>query len=103
MRRGGLFDYAAEFTGTAGTALTISQVPELTWANETLEAYQIQSRADLPASSFTDFSSIQIKTGDQTPPNFVWDVHNDHPETGSSVELPDASADHGVVRIKYQP
>jgi len=99
----GLCDYTAEFVGIANTALPISQVQELTWANETLEAYQVQSRDDFPAAPYTDFSSIVIRTGDAVPAGFQWNCKSDHPETGSAVELVDGSPQNGAVRITYQP
>ena len=100
---GGLFDYSAEFAGIANTHLPISQVQELTWANETLEAYQVQSRNDFPATPNTDFSAIDLRTVQGTPANFQWDGRSDHPETGSAVAIVDGSTQNGIVRIKYQP
>jgi hypothetical protein len=100
---GGLCDYTAEFAGIANTSLPISQVQELTWANETLEAYQVQSRDDFPATPYTDFAAIGILIGQAAPANFQWDPRSDHPETGSTVQVVDGSAQNGIVRIKYQP
>jgi hypothetical protein len=100
---GGLCDYTAEFVGIANTGLPISQVQELTWANETLEAYQVQSRDDFPATPYTDFSAIGIRTGAAVPPHFQWVPSNDHPESGSTIQVVNGSADNGVTRIKYQP
>jgi hypothetical protein len=100
---GGLFDYSAEFVGIANTQLPIAQVQELTWANETLEAYQISSRNDFPATAFTDLTAIDLRTVQGAPANFLWDQRSDHPETGSSVTVVNGAAHNGTVRIKYQP
>lgn len=100
---GGLFDYSAEFVGIANTRLPISQVQELTWAIETLEAYQVQSRNDFPASPSTDFLAIDLRTSQGFPANFQWNGRSDHPETGSSVQIVAGSPNNGTVRIKYQP
>jgi hypothetical protein len=40
-RNENLFDYTCEFQGIPNSSLTIQNVPELTWANETLEAYGV--------------------------------------------------------------
>ena len=42
---GKLMDYSSEFVGLANTLLKISKVEELTWANETLEAYVADTRS----------------------------------------------------------
>jgi hypothetical protein len=78
-------------------------VQELTWVNETLEAYQISSRNDFPATAFTDFTAIDLRTVQGSPANFLWDQRSDHPETGSTVQVVNGASQNGTVRIKYQP
>jgi hypothetical protein len=99
-REGKLMDYSAEFVGLAKTVLKISEVEELTWANETLEAYNITSRDDFPNTSYTDMNAISLKTGSAAP-GLKWTVNSDHPESGSHVEVKNGSATDGDVRIWY--
>ncbi len=98
---GGLCDYSAEFAGIANTTLPISNVPELTWANETLEAYGITARDDYPATAKTVISTIQLQTG-TTPPGLAWTVNNAHTETGGHVKVLDGGSGNGALEIWYQ-
>ena len=97
---GNLMDYSSEFVGLAKTLLRIRKVEELTWANETLEAYNIGSRDDFPNTSHTDMKAIALKTGTAVP-KLVWDPKSDHPESGSHVDVENGSATDGDVRIWY--
>lgn len=83
MRRtgqsGASFDYTSEFEGISGTSLPVQGIAELTWCNETLEAYGISNCSDYPASLFTGMESIGIRhaggvlTPTWTPINQVTD------------------------------
>jgi hypothetical protein len=57
------FSYNCEFQGIANTSLAISDVQELTWCIETLEAYGVNSASDYPAADDTAMTSIEILTG----------------------------------------
>lgn len=100
-RNGALCDYRAEFVGIPHTELIISDVPELAWANETLEAYQIGSRADYPATPKTVFTGITLETGD-TPPGLAWTPYAPHQETGGHVSILDGGSENGVIEIWYE-
>src|ERR1700730_3519997 len=63
----GLFSYQAEFQGIAGTQLSVQNIAELVWCNETLEAYGIAACSDYPATDLTAMQSISLQTGNTTP------------------------------------
>jgi hypothetical protein len=97
---GNLFSYSAEFVGIPATVLPISNVDELTWANETLEAYGITSRDDFPNAADTDLGSIELQAGGISP-SLTWVPESAHPESGSHVQVVSNSATAGEVRIWY--
>jgi hypothetical protein len=99
-RDGKLMDYSSEFTGLPKTLLKISKVEELTWANETLEAYGITSREDFPNTSYTDMKAIVLQTGSAAP-GLAWDPQSAYPGSGSHVQVENGSATDGDVRIWY--
>jgi hypothetical protein len=95
---GSQFSYACEFVGIANTSLPISNVEELTWNIETLEAYGIQQCSDYPNTNFTAFVGIDLQTSagnpaiTWTPVNSVTDcVQNTHvvsnANTGGEVDI----------------
>jgi hypothetical protein len=59
---GGVFDYTSEFSGIANTTLTVQDVDELVWANQTLEAYSVAQCSDYPQTDRTLFSAIALTT-----------------------------------------
>jgi hypothetical protein len=92
--------YTAQFIGVAETALPIFNVDELTWANETLEAYKVKTRADLPDSAKTVFSSIVLKTGAAVP-TVNWSRTNYYPALGTAATVTVNSGDDGEIEISY--
>ena len=64
---GGQFSYYCEFVNIANTGLTISNVQELTWNIETLEAYGCQQCSDYPDANFTAFTGIDFQTAAGRP------------------------------------
>ena len=64
---GSSFSYNCLFQGIANTGLPITNVQELTWANETLEAYGITRCSDYPATDRTAFTGIGLQTALEQP------------------------------------
>jgi len=54
------FNYLSEFEGVAATKLPVQNIAELTWFNETLEAYAIVDCSDYPNTTSTPFSDIVL-------------------------------------------
>ncbi|CAM5766824.1 hypothetical protein LMIY3S_01951 [Labrys miyagiensis] len=98
---GAKFDYSCEFHGIANTTLPISQVEELTWANETLEAYGVTDCSQYPATSKTVMRSIAISTGTATP-NLSWTVNDAHTECGGHTKIISNSNTDGNVELWYR-
>jgi len=94
------YSYTAQFDGVDDTILPIFNVDQLTWANETLEVYKVKSKADLPNSAKTAFSSIVLKTG-TTIPAIGWSLENYHPDLGTKVAPIINSGNSGEIDIIY--
>jgi hypothetical protein len=58
-----LYGYDCSFCGVAGTDLATGDLPELTWANLTLEAYGVQTRDQYPAAVSTTYGAINLVAG----------------------------------------
>jgi hypothetical protein len=59
---GGQFNYTCEFSGLAGTSLTVNNANQLVMPVETLEAYGIADCRDYPAALLTSMGSISVNT-----------------------------------------
>src|SRR5262249_52103009 len=65
------YNYTCRFIGYLSIDITVTNVPELTWAYQALECYGSQSNppnpltncSDYPATSWTSMYNIEIKTG----------------------------------------
>ncbi|CCI53877.1 MAG: hypothetical protein LKG20_02775 [Tetrasphaera jenkinsii] len=85
----GLHSYDCAFAGIANTGLLVTDIQELTWANETLEAYGVFDHSHYPPVSRTTMGAIEIRTRDGAAPHFTW--------TPDSVTRLDT--EHAVVEI----
>jgi len=96
------FSYNCEFQGIANTALPVQNIQELTWCNETLEAYGITKCSDYPAADKTPLASIDLRTGN-TPSNVVWTVTNKVTDCGQhTLHFDDDAVGHGEVDLWYR-
>jgi hypothetical protein len=64
---GSAFSYSCAFAGIAGSSLPISNVEELTWCAQTLEAYNLTKCSDYPNTDDTAMAAIDIQTSDVRP------------------------------------
>jgi len=55
------FNYRSSFTGYSTADLTVTNIDELHWANETLECYNFRKFSDYPNTALTAFSDIEIR------------------------------------------
>lgn len=60
------FNYTSAFTGI-GNTLSVENIAELLWANETLEAYSVGQCSDYPAVNGTAFTDVAIQTAAGNP------------------------------------
>jgi len=98
---GSLYSYLCCFVGHGNTALPISNVEQLTWCNETLEAYNVVHASDYPATSHTNFKNISIQTG-TTHPTISWGTSNNVTDIGQHVSVISNSTTNGEVDIFYR-
>jgi hypothetical protein len=97
---GNQFSYNCEFTGIANTGLPITNVQELTWNIETLEAYGVQQCSDYPATNFTSFYAIDLQTS-AGHPAITWGVSNAVTDCGQSARVVSNANPGGQVDIYY--
>jgi hypothetical protein len=99
-QNGALFSYTSEFDGMPETQRPIYNVEELTFADETLEAYGITGRDDLPASPGTVFSAIDLQTvaGGAA---VQWLMKDDLPAANTSIRPLVNSGTNGSFEIRY--
>jgi len=95
------FSYGCEFKGVAGTSLPIANVQELTWCNETLEAYSLQQCSDYPNTQSTAMKNIAIRCGTVTP-NLAWTPTNRVADCGQHCIVVSNSATAGQVDLFYK-
>ncbi len=92
------FSYSSIFTGYPTTSLNITNQPELTWANETLEAYAITTCSDYPAQRMVSMSNIILQTG-TTAPGLSWTATNQVTDCGQSCTVVSNSSSGGEVDL----
>lgn len=97
----GKFNYDCVFQGIAGTSLPIMQVEELTWANETLEAYGVTDCGDYPDTSRTRMTNIVLQTG-TAKSSLAWIDNDAKTQCGAHCTVVNNSANGGEVDIWYR-
>ncbi|MGA7205689.1 MAG: hypothetical protein WBX27_13770 [Specibacter sp.] len=95
------FSYNCEFQGIANTSLPISNVDELTWNIETLEAYGVQQCSDYPDANFTAFSNIDLQTSNGRPA-LTWSPTAPVTDCGQSALVVSNANPGGAVDIYYR-
>lgn len=96
----GKFSYRCEFVGFANSVLTIQDVEELVWCNQTLEAYSVDHCSDYPNAPYTAFQQIQIQTGASTPA-LSWSPVDSITDCGQDSEVASNANPGGEVDIFY--
>jgi hypothetical protein len=97
---GNQFSYACEFVGIANTGLPISNVQELTWNIETLEAYGVQQCSDYPNANFTAFTDIDFQTSAGRPA-INWTPVNAVTDCGQNARVVNNANPGGEVDLYY--
>jgi hypothetical protein len=97
---GNKFSYNCEFQGIANTSLPISNVEELTWNIETLEAYGVQQCSDYPDTNFTAFTAIDLQTSGGRPA-ISWSPVNAVTDCGQSARVVSNANPGGEVDLYY--
>lgn len=97
----GKFSYLCQFENISGTAISVQNIDELTWCNETLEAYHITTVADYPNTNMTTMNNISLVTGASNP-TVNWQNFNKITDTGQQTMIANNSATNGQVDIYYR-
>lgn len=97
---GNQFSYNCEFQGIANTSLPITNVEQLTWNIETLEAYGVQQCSDYPAANFTAFTTIDLQTSTGHP-TLSWSPTAPVTDCGQSAVVASNANPGGEVDIYY--
>jgi hypothetical protein len=79
----------------------VSNIAELLWCNETLEAYGAQVCSDYPATDSTRFWPINIQTG-ATNPTMTWTPANAVTDCNQHTVIGSSSSTQGNVEIFYR-
>src|SRR5205085_3728628 len=95
------FNYRSEFQGISNTSLDVSNIAELLWCNETLEAYGAQLCSDYPASDSTRFWPINLQTG-TTNPTMMWTAVNAVTDCNQHTVVASNSSTQGNVEVFYR-
>ena len=106
------FDYTCSFAGHSSLDVTVTDVPELTWAFETLECYgsdftkPLTQCSDYPATTLTAMYDIEIKTG--TPGQagadaaVDWAAVTNFTDCGQSCKIISNDSPGGAVYLYYK-
>lgn len=95
---GSTYSYTAQYSNIPGTLMRMDNVEELTWATETLEAYDITAASDYPPGSST-FYEINLEFAGPAP-TVSWGVTNDEAD-GLFTTINRDGAFQGVLTITY--
>ncbi len=99
-QNGTQFSYNCDFDGIANTSLPITNVQELTWNIETLEAYGVQQCSDYPNANFTAFVNIDLQTSAGNP-TISWTAVDSVTDCGQSAQVVSNANAGGEVDIYY--
>lgn len=105
---GANFNYLSSFTGHPTADLVVNNVAELTWANETLECYDVAAFTDYPDTALTAFHDIEIRLRTSTTPfteaqaTINWQVNNDVTDNGQQCLILSNDSPGGDVYLYYR-
>jgi hypothetical protein len=94
------FNYTSSFAGYPTADLSVTDIAQLTWACETLEAYNLIQGSDYPATLMTAMTNIEIKLGD-TEANITWATENLVTENGQHCVVVSNASPGGSVYLFY--
>jgi hypothetical protein len=98
----GKFTYVSQFVGYPQIDLTVPEIDELTWACQTLEAYQISSNDDYPASPYTSMTSIEVDLQQTNLSSIPWATFNPYIADGQRSNVSNPSNPAGEIDIFYR-
>ena len=100
------YSYKSSFVGHPTADVTVTNVDQLTWAYETLEAYSLTTCTDYPNTQSTSMSAIEIKTGPPgtsgTDAAISWFASNAFTDCGQSCTIVSNASPGGAVSLDYR-
>lgn len=101
-QNGNLYSYSSVFTGApSNTSIQVTNVPQLTWAFETLEAYNVQYPLDYPMSYEVPMTNIQILLHSGTNVPISWGVENNQTDIGQHTTVINSGEVDIYIRNHY--
>jgi hypothetical protein len=107
---GALFTYSCEFQGIAGTNFTVTNLPQLAWAVETLEAYEngttktppydLNTASEYPDTDHLAFQGISIEAGSALS-SLNWQADDYVSTFGEHTTIANPSPSSGEVDIYF--
>lgn len=94
------YSYSSYFTGYSGCTLLVDSLPELSWANQTMETYGITAYTDYPPDLMVKMNHIKMKTGSAYP-TITWHKVNSVTDVGQHCLVPSNSATNGEVDLYF--
>jgi len=98
---GANYSYDSTFQRIASTTLPVANIAPLHWANETLECYGLTQCSDLPATTDTPMSQIEIKIG-TAHPALHWTAVNAITGCGQHTVIASNANPGGDVQLFYK-
>lgn len=95
------FNYLSSFNNIPECDLFISNINELTWANETLECYGLKEFSDYPNALATAMMDIEIGLSGMEAP-LLWDSFNPVTDNGQHCSILNNSSPGGRVDLYYR-
>lgn len=98
-------NYQSAFTGYPSQTLTVNNVGTLKVADVTLECYGVQAFTDYPATSHTDFTTIEIRLRTSLSPftevqaSLAWTANNVVTDNGQQCIIRNNSSPNGAISI----
>ncbi|MFD0794653.1 hypothetical protein ACFQZX_13585 [Mucilaginibacter litoreus] len=72
---GSNYNYTSSFTGYPSSVLPVSNIPQLYWAAESFEQYNVTNANQYPTNDFVAMKNIELKTGTSQAPLY-WTAYN---------------------------
>ncbi len=100
-KSGNKFSYISSFMGMPECDLHISNIDELTWANETLECYGLKFFSDYPNAIVTQMEEIEIRNG-AAQAQIIWEANNDVTDNGQHCKIVSNASPNSIVELYYK-
>lgn len=99
-QNGSLYSYNSSFSGfPANSSMTVTNVPQLTYAFETLEAYGVQYSLDYPMTYEVPMTNIQILLNSGVNAPIQWTAENRVTDIGQHTVIVNNNSPNGEVDI----